>query len=80
MTVEVIEFTRMDGCDIEKGEYVQTVAGDKDGKEVRLLGLTVRSAASESDKAGALREEIEALKAGIEVFTECNPTLEVTHT
>ena len=71
--LEVTELTESDVYEIEEREYVRKAEVDEDVKESRLQGLKDRLAASESDEATELREEIEDLEARIKELTEFRP-------
>jgi hypothetical protein len=71
--LDVTELTESDVYEVEKSEYVRKAEVDEEIKESRLQGLKDRLAASESDEASELREEIEDLEARIEELTEFQP-------
>lgn len=58
-----------DVYDIDERAYVRKTEVDEDVKETRLQGLKEQLAASESEEAAELRDEIEALEARIEDLT-----------
>jgi hypothetical protein len=67
--LEVTDLREEDVYDIDERAYVRKAEVDEDVKETRLQGLKEQLAASESEEAAELRDEIEALEARIEDLT-----------
>lgn len=67
--LDVTDLREEDVYDIDEGAYVRKVEVDEDVKETCLQGLKEQLAASESEEAAELRDEIEALEARIEDLT-----------
>jgi hypothetical protein len=68
-TLDVTDLREEDVYDIDERAYVRKAEVDEDVKETRLQGLKEQLAASESEEASELRDEIEALEARIEDLT-----------
>lgn len=67
--LEVTDLREEDVYDIDERAYVRKAEVDEDVKETRLQGLKEQLAASESEEAAELRDEIEALEARIDDLT-----------
>jgi len=65
----VTDLREGDVYDIDERPYVRKAEVNKNVKETRLQGLKEQLAASESEEAAELRDEIEALEARIEDLT-----------
>jgi hypothetical protein len=67
--LDVTNLREEDVYDVDERAYVRKAEVDEDVKETRLQGLKEQLAASESEEAAELRDEIEALEARIEDLT-----------
>jgi len=65
----VTEVSETDVYDIQESEYVRKADVDEDVKETRLQGLKEQLAATESEEADELRQEIEELEGRIDELT-----------
>lgn len=68
--LEVTELQESDVYEIKERDYVRKAEVDEDVKETRLQGLKDQLAATESEEAQELQNEIEALETRIEELTE----------
>ncbi|SIS20927.1 hypothetical protein [Natronorubrum thiooxidans] len=67
--LEVTELAESDVYEIDEREYVRKAEVDEELKETRLQGLKEQLAATESEEAQALRQEIEDLEDRIDELT-----------
>jgi len=74
--LEVTELAESDVYDIDEREYVRKADVDEKRKETRLQGLKDQLAATESEEAESLREEIESLENRIAELTSFEPGTE----
>lgn len=75
--LEVTELSESDVYEIEEREYVRKAEVDEEVKESRLQGLKEQLAATESQEADQLREEIEDLEKRIDELTSFRTGTEV---
>ncbi len=68
--LEVTELAESDVYEIDEREYVRKAEVDEERKQTRLQGLKEQLAATESEEAEELRQEIEELEGRIGELTE----------